>query len=125
MTDSVALETKRVGPLVPILASIIWPIIGVIGFVPAALTIMVFDGGTDNVPIALWFFFYGAWAFVASCVLTVPIAWTVWAVTKNGAVHGRVWRVLAALLPIIPLGVSAAALLFIAYGPCQGSFQNC
>ena len=113
------------GPLVPILATVIWLLAVVVAAVPVLMSVMIFDSGTENASIWAWLFFYGLWAFLGVCLLTVPVVWIVWAITRKRAGGGRLLRVLAALLPIIPLTVAAIGIIGTVAGPCQGNLSNC
>lgn len=113
------------GPLVPILATVIWILAVVVAVVPVLMSVMIFDSGTDNASTWTWLFFYGMWAFLWVCILTVPVVWIVWAITRKRARGGRLLRVLAALLPLIPLAVAAIGIIGTIAGPCQGNFSNC
>ena len=112
-------------PLVPILATVIWLLAAAIAALPVLMSVMIFDSGTDNASIWAWLLFYGLWAFLGVFILTVPIVWIVWAITRKRDGGGRLLRVLAALLPLIPLAVAAIGLIATVAGPCQGNFSNC
>ena len=111
------------GPLIPIVATVIWLVLAVLAAVPVMMSLMMFDSGTDNMSGWVWMGFYGMWLFLAACVLTVPITWTVWAITrKRGGT--AVWRVLSALLPLIPV-----AMVVIGFAGteafCDGQLNSC
>lgn len=116
---------RAANPLVPILATVIWLLAVVVAVVPVLMSVMIFDSGTDNASIWAWLFFYGLWAFLGVCILTVPIVWIVWAITRKHDGVGRLLRVLAALLPLIPLAVAAIGIIGTIAGPCQGNVSNC
>ena len=116
---------RAANPLVPILATVVWLLAVVVATVPVLMSVMIFDSGTDNVPIWTWLFFYGLWGFLGMCILTVPVVWIVWAITRKSDGGGRLLRVLAALLPLIPLAVAAIGIIGTIAGPCQGNFSNC
>jgi small-conductance mechanosensitive channel len=112
------------GPLIPILATVIWLVAAVIAAVPVLMSVMMFDSGTDNVTGWVWMAFYGMWAFLITCVLTVPITWIVWGLTRRHDGGGRLLRVLSALLPLIPL-----AMVVIGFAGtsafCDGQLNGC
>ncbi len=116
---------RAANPLVPILATVIWLLAVVVAVVPVLMSVMIFYSGTDNTSIWAWLLFYGLWAFLGVCILTVPIVWIVWAITRKHDGGGRLLRVLAALLPLIPLAVAAIGIIGTIAGPCQGNFSNC
>ena len=116
---------RAANPIVPILATVIWLLAAAIAALPVLMSVMIFDSGTDNASIWAWLLFYGLWAFLGVCILTVPIVWIVWAVTRKHDGGGRLLRVLAALLPLIPLAVAAIGFIVTVAGPCQGNFSNC
>lgn len=116
---------RAANPLVPILATVIWLLAAVVAVVPVLTSVMIFDGGTDNASFWAWLLFFGLWAFLGVCLLTVPVVWIVWAITRKHDGVGRLLRVLAALLPLIPLAVAAIGFIVTVTGPCQGDFSNC
>ena len=78
--------------------------LAVLAAVPVMMSFMMFDSGTDNMSGWVWMAFYGMWLFLAACVLTVPTTWTVWALTRKRE-GTAVWRVLSALVPLIPMAM--------------------
>jgi ABC-type Fe3+ transport system permease subunit len=125
MTTNQMQQPSGANPLVPILATVFWLLAVVVAAVPVLMSVMIFDSGTENASIWAWLLFYGLWAFLGVCLLTVPVAWIVWAITRKRAGRGRLLRVLAALLPLIPLAVAGIGILGTVAGPCQGNFSNC
>ena len=111
------------GPLIPILATVIWLVLAVLAAVPVMMSFMMFDSGTDNMSGWVWMAFSGMWLFLAACVLNVPITWTVWAITRKRE-GTTVWRVLSALLPLIPV-----AMVVIGFAGteafCDGQLNSC
>ncbi|CAB4882867.1 MAG: hypothetical protein F2793_07435 [Actinobacteria bacterium] len=111
------------GPLVPIIATVTWIVAGIAAAVPVLMSVMMFDSGTDNVPVWVWMAFYGMWLFLLACLVTVPLVWIVWALTrKREGTAG--WRVLAALLPVVPLAMVVIGFIGDSV-VCSGQLNGC
>jgi len=88
-----------VGPLLPILATIGWILVGLILFIPTMFSPMLFDSGTSFWAVMV---FAGLFSSLALCFLSAIGAWIIWAATRQhrgGA--ARTFRGIIYLLPLI------------------------
>ena len=101
MTHSEA-DSADAGPLVPIIASVIWLPVGFLGLVSALNTLLDIDSGfsssRDGLANA------GIISFPLACFATVPIAWAVWVNTRKRAGTTK-WRVLSSLVPLVSVAI--------------------
>ena len=101
MTHSEA-DSADAGPLVPIIASVIWIPVGFLGLVSALNTLLDIDSGfsssRDGLANA------GIISFPLACFATVPIAWAVWVNTRKRAGTTK-WRVLSSLVPLVSVAI--------------------
>ena len=101
MTHS-EVDSTDAGPLVPIIASVIWIPVGFLGLVSALTTLLDIDSGfsssRDGLANA------GIISFPLACFATVPIAWAVWVNTRKRAGTTK-WRVLSALVPLVSVAM--------------------
>ena len=92
-------DSTDAGPLIAILASVIWIPVGLVG-IPVALMGMMGVGSSGWALLGL----IGGLTFPIACFATVPIVWTVWVKTRKRAGTTK-WRVLAALVPFVSVAV--------------------
>ena len=101
MTHS-EVDSTDAGPLVPIIASVIWIPVGFLGLVSALNTLLDIDSGfsssRDGLANA------GIISFPLACFATVPIAWAVWVNTRKRAGPTK-WRVLSSLVPLVSVAM--------------------
>ena len=97
------MEDKKAANLaLPIIASILWAIVAILAFVPAVMTVMVFDSGTEGANAWQWSLFYGMWGLVILSTCAVPGIWIAWALTRKR--DGLLWiRLVVALMPLITI----------------------
>ena len=95
-------DSTDAGPLVPIIASVIWIPVGFLGLVSALNTLLDIDSGfsssRDGLANA------GIISFPLACFATVPIAWAVWVNTRKRAGTTK-WRVLSSLVPLVSVAM--------------------
>ncbi len=89
----------------PVVISVIWAAVFVLGAWPAVATVFLFDQGTD-LELWAWFIFYGIWAFEFMALLMVPGIWLAWALTRRKSWGGKFLTILAfvpliALIPVV------------------------
>ena len=101
-------EAPPRGPLAPILISVIWAMVFFLAAWPAIATVFLFDSGTENVQLWVWFVFYGMWGFELLSMLMVPAIWIAWAATRRKSWGGTFLTVIAffPLLALIPVGLA-------------------
>ena len=96
------MDSTDAGPLVPIIASVIWIPVGFLGLVSALNTLLDIDSGfsssRDGLANA------GIISFPLACFATVPIAWAVWVNTRKRAGTTK-WRVLSSLVPLVSVAM--------------------
>ena len=101
MTHSEA-DSADAGPLVPIIASVIWIPVGFLGLVSAMRTLLDIDSGFSSFRDGLAN--AGIILFPLACFATVPIAWAVWVNTRKRAGTTK-WRVLSSLVPLVSVAM--------------------
>lgn len=94
-------QAEARGPLAPILTSVIWAVLFVLGAWPAIATVFLLDQGTD-LELWAWLIFYGMWGFEALALLVIPVSWLAWAFTRDKA-WGTKLLVFIALFPALAL----------------------
>lgn len=101
MTHSEA-DSADAGPLVPIIASVIWIPVGFLSLLLAMDPILRIDSAFssfwDGLANA------GIISFPLACFATVPIAWAVWVNTRKRAGTTK-WRVLSSLVPLVSVAI--------------------
>ena len=101
MTHS-EVDSTDAGPLVPIIASVIWIPVGFLGLVSALNTLLDIDSGFSSSRNGLAN--AGIISFPLACFATVPIAWAVWVNTRKRAGTTK-WRVLSSLVPLVSVAM--------------------
>ena len=101
MTHS-EVDSTDAGPLVPIIASVIWIPVGFLGLVSALRTLLDIDSGFSSFRDGLAN--AGIISFPLACFATVPIAWAVWVNTRKRAGTTK-WRVLSSLVPLVSVAM--------------------
>lgn len=108
---------RSVGPVLPIIATIVWLAFMVIVAFIGLFSVMIFDSG--DVSVWSWLLFIGIWAFVILCPISILAGWLSWALTRASG-RGRALRTSAYLLPL--LGVLVFAVGFVGTDVlCSGS----
>ena len=101
MTHS-EVDSTDAGPLVPIIASVIWIPVGFLGLVSALDSLLDIDSGFSSSRNGLAN--AGIISFPLACFATVPIAWAVWVNTRKRAGTTK-WRVLSSLVPLVSVAM--------------------
>ena len=110
-----------VGPLLPILATVGWILVGLVLCVPAMFSPMLFDSGGSFWALLIVF---GLVSSLLLCALSVIGGWIAWAVTRQRRGGGAlVLRGVFYLLPLLGLATAAIGIAGIEL-VCAGS-MNC
>ena len=105
--------TRAVSPLLPIITTVIWLIVLVIGAVVAPMSLMAFDSGT--VTLGMGMLVAGVWMVVLFCPISIVGGWIAWALTRRNVGAGA--RTLRGVLYALPLaGALVFALAFVVGG---------
>lgn len=119
MSDSAS--ESAVGPLLPIIATIGWLLVGLVLCVPAMFSPMLFDSGGSFWALLIVF---GLVSSLLLCALSVIGGWITWAVTRQRRGGGsRVLRGALYLIPVLGLATAAIGIAGIEL-VCAGSL-NC
>ncbi len=100
------LEKPR-GVTAPIVISVIWAVLFVLGAWPAIATVFLFDSGPE-LQLWGWLVFYGMWSFEALAMLIIPGIWLAWLATRYKSWGGTFLTILAFIpaLAIIPVVIA-------------------
>ena len=91
----------------PVVVSIIWAVLFVLGAWPAVATVFLFDSGPE-LQLWGWLVFYGMWGFELLAALLIPGIWVAWALTRHKSWGGTFLIILAfvPLLAVIPIVIA-------------------
>jgi hypothetical protein len=106
--DTTETPTRR-GPLLPILATVLYVIALPVAGGLAITSFMLFDSTTmEEADTWILLAFYGIWTLVFVLILAIPATWIAWAFTRNRAIT---IPLITALIPLIPAAVVAYAMV--------------
>lgn len=115
-------EPARLGPVLPILFTVLWLIVGAVSTFLLFFSVFLFDSGGST---WTWMIFYGFLGTVLLCPTSIIAGWIAWAVTRKDVSRGsrRVVRIIAYSLPV--LGILTVILGFVAIETLCGSSLSC
>ncbi|MBU6147521.1 MAG: hypothetical protein KGP10_05065 [Actinomycetales bacterium] len=106
--DTTGLPQRPVAPVLAILSTVGWLIVGLVGGVLAPFSFFLFDAG--DVSGWTWTLFWGMWLTPVLCLLSIAAGWPLWALTRRRRSRSaRAARIVVALLPLLGLGAIAVA----------------
>lgn len=104
--------SRAVSPALPIVTTIAWLLLALVGGLLGPFTLFLFDPGLDAISVWTWLLFLGVWATLALCLVAILAGWLTWALTRRRRSGiARVLRGIAYLLPLAGIALAAAGFL--------------
>jgi len=105
-------DASRTGPIVPIVASVVWGVLFFGGLLAAMMSPMMFDDARALSNPRVIAMFTAVVAFPVLCLVSIFATWLAWRFTRDATVaRRRRVPLLTAALPIVSLLVFAIAAL--------------
>jgi cytochrome bd-type quinol oxidase subunit 1 len=105
-------DAPRSGPIVPIVASVVWGVLFFAGLLAAMMSPMMFDDARALSNPRVISMFVGVVSFPVLCLVSIVATWFAWRFTRDATVpRRRRLPLLMAALPIVSLVVFAIAAL--------------
>jgi len=101
--------TRPVSPTLPIVTTIAWLLLALVGGLFGPFTLFLFDPGPDAVSVWTWLIFLGIWATLALCLVSIVAGWLAWAISRRRrSGPARALRGAAYVLPLLGLAMTTA-----------------
>jgi len=105
-------DTPRSGPIVPIVASVVWGLLFFAGLLAAMMSPMMFDDARALNNPRVVSMFAAVVSFPVLCLVSIVATWLTWRFTRDATLERRRrLPLLAAALPIVAVVVFAIAAL--------------
>lgn len=103
-----AQDVDRVSPILPIVTTILWLAVLLALSMVAMFSLMIFDQGVEETPAGMTLMFWGIWATLILCAVSILGGWLTWLATRSrrGGDASIVRGVLYAL-PLVGVGLVA------------------
>lgn len=113
---------SRISALLPVLATLVWLIVGAVSAFLLLFSAFLFDSGGST---WTWVIVYGLLGTVLLCPVSIIAGWIAWGVTRKDQPRGsrRLLRVIAYCLPV--LGILTVILGFVAIEALCGGALSC
>jgi hypothetical protein len=110
------------GPVLPILFTVLWLIVGAVSTFLLFFSVFLFDSGGST---WTWVIFYGFLVTVLLCPTSIIAGWIAWGLTRKDRSRGfrRVVRIIVYSLPV--LGILMVILGFVAIEALCGGSLSC